>query len=155
MKGGPPGPGNVGIDIAVAVTPDDVRDDVIIAIMGSGIAITASNGGTATVDLVNNATGTAGNVPIIYGPPLTFSGMSGGTAGGNDMKVRETVTDAFGVTDATTEHVVTAGNDYMLNLQANFGAAVPPYVSYSVSVKANVPGSQTSFELRSVVQGED
>src|SRR5258706_9575712 len=62
VKGGPPGPGNVGIDIAVAVTPDDVRDDVIIAIMGSGIAITASNGGTPTVGLVNNATGTGGEV---------------------------------------------------------------------------------------------
>src|SRR5258706_15778268 len=33
VKGGPPAPGNVAIDIAVAVTADHVRDDVIIAIL--------------------------------------------------------------------------------------------------------------------------
>ncbi len=157
VRGGMPAPGNVGIDIAGFTTKNQVRNQVVIEINGAGaLAITASPGSTdGTIDLVNDSTGSAGNVPIIYGPPLTFSGMSGGTDGGNSMTVRETVIDAFGVTDATTETVVPSGDDYLLDLQTNFGAARPPYVSYSVAVKATTPGSQTAFELRSVAQGED
>ncbi len=157
IRGGFPAPGNVGIDIGALVTADQVRDQVIIEInnVGAGLAITASNGGTARVDLVNDAPGVAGNVSIIYGPPLTFSGMSGGTAGGNSLTVRETVTDEYGVTDATTETVVPTGDDYLLDLQTNFGAARPPYVSYKVEVKATAAGNQTAYQLRSVAQGED
>jgi hypothetical protein len=68
------------------------------------------------------------------------------TGGVNDLQVRETVTDAFGVTDATTITTVNPGNSYMLDVQTNFGAARPPYVSYAVAVQH--PVAATTFDIQ-------
>ncbi len=160
VRGGAPAPGSVGIDILGFTTKNQVRAQVVIEVnAAAGLDITASPGAIdGRFQFVNDAVGSAGNIAIGFtGTSLTYFGMSGGTDGGNSMTVRETVTDRFGVTDATTETVVAAGAafDYLLNPQAFFGAARPPYVSYKVEVKATVPGSQTSYSLRFGAQGED
>lgn len=72
------------------------------------------------------------------------------TGGVNSLEVRETVTDAFGVTDSVTTTVL-AGNDYLLDLQTNFATARPPYVSYAVEVRH--PVAATTFSLRHGSQG--
>jgi hypothetical protein len=74
------------------------------------------------------------------------------TDGANSLTVRETVTDAFGVTDAV-ETPVAAGAPYMLDPQTNFGTARPPYVSYAVAVKSTVPGSGATFAIQHMSQG--
>jgi hypothetical protein len=160
-KSGAAAPGHVLVTIGLTPTPASAAAALLAAIngVGAGLAITASVGALPEdVALVNDATGAAGNVAITH-TAIGFlpSGMSGGTDAGNDMTVRETVTDRFGVTDATTETVVSPGaaNDYLLNPQTFFGAARPPYVSYKVEVKATVPGSQTAYSLNFDGQGED
>jgi hypothetical protein len=150
-------PGHVLVDISVAVTADDVRDAIITAVngVGAGLAITASNGGSATVDLVNDATGSAGNQAItdtVADAGFTHTGMSGGTDA-NAINVQETVTDAFGTTDNTTVTSVPAGATYMLDIQTNFGAAFPPHVSYTVEVQSAVAGHPAAYSLRFVGQG--
>lgn len=70
--------------------------------------------------------------------------------GANSMEVRETVTDAFGVTDSVTTTVL-AGNDYMLDAQTNFTTARPPYTTYSVDVRH--PTLATTYSLRHVSHG--
>lgn len=74
------------------------------------------------------------------------------TDGANSLTVRETVTDAFGVT-TSVETPVTFGNDYMLDVQTNFNTARPPYWSYAVAVKATTPGNQADYTARMVFQG--
>lgn len=85
-----------------------------------------------------------------------FKGMIGiGTiknTGANDLNIRETVTDAFGVTDSATT-LVTAGNDYMLDIQTNFATARPPYTSYGVEVQSANPGNPTTYDLQFSTQG--
>lgn len=54
--------GNVVVDISGDTTDDDVRDTIIAAINGvAALDITAGNGGAATVTLINDRGGTAGN----------------------------------------------------------------------------------------------
>lgn len=72
--------------------------------------------------------------------------------GANSLEVRETVTDAFGVTDSSTTTVF-AGGDYMLDPQTNFGTARPPHISYKVEVRH--PGAATTFSLRHATEGAE
>lgn len=54
--------GNIAVDVSTDTTADDVRDRIISAINSVGtLDITASDGGAATVDLVNDTPGTVGN----------------------------------------------------------------------------------------------
>ena len=73
-----------------------------------------------------------------------------GTTSGNDMEVRETVTDAFGVTDSITT-TVAAGDSYLLDPQTNFDTARPPYLSYQVEVRH--PVAVTSFDVHHATEG--
>lgn len=69
--------GGVNPDTAAAV-----RTAIITAINSTGIAITAAPGSGSTIDLTNDATGTAGNMTIVESFPnsgtLTPTGMTGG-----------------------------------------------------------------------------
>lgn len=79
--------GNVAVDITTAADADDVRDAIISAVgVAPSLAISATNGGTATVFLQNDTLGTAGNNPIISGvadPGFIVVGMSGGANSGS------------------------------------------------------------------------
>jgi hypothetical protein len=83
---------------------------------------------------------------------LVGIGTMKNTGGVNSLKVKETVTDAFGVTDSV-ETVVAPGGSRKLDMQADITTARPPYVSYDVSVKSNVPGSSTGFSASAMGQG--
>lgn len=74
------------------------------------------------------------------------------TGGVNTMTVRETVTDAFGVTDSVSTDIL-PGNFLILNPQAAISTARPPYVSYAVAVIDKVAASHTTFELHHADQG--
>jgi hypothetical protein len=74
------------------------------------------------------------------------------TGGVNSMDVRETVTDAFGVTASVTS-VVAPGADLLLNPEVNKGAARPSYVSYMVEVRSTVAGTPTTYDLSHSTEG--
>jgi len=64
--------------------------------------------------------------------------------GGDDLEVKEIVTDFWGTTDSVT-NTVTAGNDRKLDPQANFGTARPPYALYQVQIRHL--GVASNFDL--------
>lgn len=73
------------------------------------------------------------------------------TLGVNEMTVRETVTDKFGVT-TVVETVVPVNGNYILDPQTNFDDGVlppslPPYVEYQLEVKSTVGGAPTDYAL--------
>jgi hypothetical protein len=149
--GGSVTPGNVLVNIALASSPDDVRNAEITAIngVGAGLAITASNGGAGRVDLVNDAAGSFGNQLItdtVANPGFTHGGMSGG-AGANGLVIKETTIDVFGVTTSVST-TVAAGDEYLLDLQTSFANITwPPFVSYLVEVEDKVAGNHAAFDL--------
>lgn len=75
------------------------------------------------------------------------------TGGVNDMVVRETVVDKFGVTNSV-EHTIPAGWDYQLDPQTYFGTpgsqSRPPFTEYKVEVRDGFAGSHTTYELHYV-----
>jgi hypothetical protein len=103
-------PGNVVVDLAAAVTADDVRDVIIAAVLGATINITPSIGGAGLVALVNDEAGVGGNQVILTagGIPGTFTGMSGGSGG--DL-VRIDAPFPFTVAVGTTLPPFTAGDE--------------------------------------------
>ena len=82
---------------------------------------------------------------------LTGIGTIKNTGGSNDMQVKETVIDAYGVTDSTTVTTVGPMDDYLLDPQTDFGLARPPYVSYKVEIKH--PTSATTYSMRHTTEG--
>lgn len=83
------------------------------------------------------------------------------TDGANSLTVKETVIDAFGVTDSL-ETVVPFGTNYILSLTirpdigsfaTQFTNAFPPYVSYKVEVKSTSAGNSATYEARHADQG--
>jgi len=72
----------------------------------------------------------------------------------DSMDVRETVTDAFGVTISLTTPVA-FGNSLLLSAQVNIATARPPYRSYTVAVKSTSAGNPASYNLEYVSQGEE
>lgn len=93
---------------------------------------------------------TAGFVTIFtLNNPNGFSSGGGtikNTDGANDLQVKETVTDKFGVTDSFTQDVP-FGTDAVLNMTVNIATARPPYKSYAVAVIDKVGGNHATFEL--------
>jgi hypothetical protein len=144
-------PGNILVNIATVVSILQLLTAMNSAIngVGAGLAITSTiDSPNPQLTLLNDATGSAGNQAItdtVANGDFTHTGMSGGT-GAFDMLVRETVIDAFGVTDFV-DTIVPAGDSYLLDLQTNFGAACAPYVSYTVEVMDNVANDHVSFNL--------
>jgi hypothetical protein len=102
--------GEVEVDIQTDVTSDDVRDRIITAINGvAGFNITASNGGVATVDLVNDLGGTGGNNTIsdtVANAGFTHTGMSGGTL----STCIEIAANVSVLTDVAVENLVISEN---------------------------------------------
>lgn len=94
--------GQVEVDVTADVSADNVRDRIISAINGvASFAVTASSGGAATVALVNDATGTAGNVVItdtVANAGFTHTGMAGGNAS-DALTAAEALVNATDVLD--------------------------------------------------------
>lgn len=79
-------PGNVVVDVSAATSADNIRDAMIAAIngVGAGLLVTASSGGPARVNAVNDQTGVVGNVALgetVTNVGFTAEGMSGGVGG--------------------------------------------------------------------------
>jgi hypothetical protein len=77
--------GHVAVPFTAATSADGVKVAVINAVngVGAGLSVTASNGGSGLVALVNDNIGSAGNQPIlenVANPGFTVSGMGGGSA---------------------------------------------------------------------------
>jgi hypothetical protein len=71
----------------------------------------------------------------------------------NSLTVKETVTDAFAVTDSL-ETVVAFGNHFQLDPTADISTARPPYVSYKVEVKSTAAGFPANFDLQHASLGQ-
>ncbi len=90
------------------------------------------------------------------------SGLVGGgtikNTGANSMDVRETVTDAFGVTEAVTTTVLAGANLVLKRMDDQFnapaGTAYPPYVSYKIEVKSTVAGVPTTYGYQQNLNSE-
>lgn len=126
-----------------------------IPVVGGG----AGGGGGAGENVSISTDGTAGDVfeeALVNSSDTGFVGI--GTIKNldpvNSITVRETVTDAFGVTDSVETVVSPADEDYLLDPQTNFGNARPFYTEYIVEVKSTIPGSPAAWELRYTSQGD-
>lgn len=82
-----------------------------------------------------------------YATGLIGVGTIKNTGGSNSLSVKETITDAFGVTDSVTS-VVTFGSYRTIDATSVIGAARLPYTSYTVDVKSATPGSATTYSLK-------
>ena len=117
---------------------------------GSGGSSGSGNGN------VVNRTGTTSDsyrtlFDISQADGLVGIGSIENTLGVNEMTVRETVTDKFGVT-TVVETVIPVDGNYLLDPQTNFDDGVgslslPPYVNYKVEVKSTVNSAPTDYEL--------
>lgn len=67
--------------------------------------------------------------------------------GSQSLTVRETTTDAFGVTDFV-ENTVASSAERRLDGLVNIGTTRVPYTSYTVSVKSTTTGQPTSYSAR-------
>jgi len=75
---------NIRVDVSGATTADDIRDILITDVNGvtTGLIVTASNGGAATVTLTHDQGGTVGNqtvVETVVDVGFSVSGMVNGT----------------------------------------------------------------------------
>ena len=138
--------GNPIHDVAPPVAPTDAANKAFVE---SAVAA-AINALVRRTDATGPTTGAF--VQIVL--QTAVKGLVGiGTiknTGGQDMEVRESVTDAFGVTD-TVVTLVMPGNDYMLDIQTDFATSLAPFVVYSVEVRH--PVSATTFVLRHLAMG--
>lgn len=95
-------------------------------------------------------------VPTIASPKgLMGVGRVKNTDGVDSMDVRESYTDAFGVTSTKTT-TVAPGDFLELNLSINITGGTtgfPPYVSYKVEVMDTVAGNHATYEVRFTAQG--
>jgi hypothetical protein len=70
----------------------------------------------------------------------------------NSLRYRVTFTDAFGITDSSTEQDITpVGQDYFYLSKANYGFAAMPYVSVTLEVKSTVAGNPTAYSVRASI----
>jgi hypothetical protein len=92
-------------------------------------------------------------VPTITNPKgLIGIGWIKNTDGANSLDVKESFTDAFGVTSTLTT-TVTFGNSLPLSLQQSIGTGLPPYVSYKAEVIDTVAGSHATYVSHFTSQG--
>src|SRR3990167_1863205 len=76
--------GNTAVNVSTDTTAADVRDRIITAINASALTIVASNGGAATVTLVNSVPGTDGNTTsseTVVDGGFAITNMSGAVDG--------------------------------------------------------------------------
>jgi len=97
--GGGWGATKIKVDIIADTTAIQVADRMRTAINTAGaLAITPDAPGTALIDLVNDATGIAGNVAItqtLASGTLTPVGMTGGSDGSTANAIRDAIVTAF------------------------------------------------------------
>ncbi len=92
-------------------------------------------------------------VPTITNPKGLFGiGTIKNTDGANALDVKESFTDAFGVTSTLTT-TVAFGDSLQLGLQQNIGTGLPPYVSYKAEVIDTVAASHATYVSHFVSQG--
>lgn len=72
------------------------------------------------------------------------------TGGVNSLEIKETVIDAFGITDSVTTTVL-FGDSYLLDPLTNFATARPPHVSYKVEVRH--PTAATTYTIHHATEG--
>jgi hypothetical protein len=85
-----------------------------------------------------------------------FKGLAGAgsikNTGANSLRIRRTGTDAYVVTDFA-EDVVLAGAVFVWPLDTALGTALPEFVSFTVSVRSEVAGNPTTFDLHHTSHG--
>jgi hypothetical protein len=81
---------------------------------------------------------------------IVVTGTIKNTGGANGLTVKETVTDAFGVTDNLATNVAFGGS-YAINTENSFTTARPPYTAYAIDVKSQGAGNATAYNLKCAV----
>lgn len=143
--------GNVAVNVSGDVSADDVRNTIIavLNLVGGALTITASDGGAATVDLVNDAEGTVGNTVSaedIVNVAFVLTDMTGGTgeAGVSGTNVSVNVggdTTANDVRDT----IIAAINGSSLGISAADGGAATVDLTNSIA-GSGAEGNTTSAE---------
>jgi hypothetical protein len=83
---------------------------------------------------------------------LTGGGSIKNTGVTDSLTVRLTATDVYGTTD-TQDTIVPPSASATWSIANAVGTALPPFVSYKVSVKSTTPGSPTAFMLHHATGG--
>ncbi len=103
--------GNVKVDVSTDVNANQVRDRIIAAINGvtTTLTITASSGGTAKVNLVNDTASALGNTTsaeIVGDPDFVLTDMTGGVGAdcADGTGCTSNADCASGTCDTTTTH---------------------------------------------------
>lgn len=144
-------PGRVRVDISGDTTADDVRDTIISVIntRGSLSRIAASNGGSATVDLLNRQPGTDGNQTNGHnvGGAFNITNSTGGAQGdGNGTMAGITGAtnwrDGSIAVGATDWCVLRSDRRTALGQSAQATGRITPSTSGTTSVTIDI-GSQT------------
>lgn len=142
--------GNGGTE-SVYVTPSNVSPSTF-----NGSALFHATGSTTdalvAIKMTLSGLGTSDSGTRINPAGLIGQGTIKNT-GAQSMDVKETVTDAFGVTDSVTT-TVTAGNDLLLSMAVNITTARPPYVSYKIEVKSTAAGVPTTYSYQHTMNSE-
>ena len=106
---------------------------------------TFSGTGTTTTALVDLVTHTNPK-------GLTGCGTIKNTAGTNGLVIRRTAIDAFGTT-STADDTVALSATFTYPMDEAVGTALPPFVSFKVSVRSAVAGNHTTYSLKHLSQG--
>jgi len=156
--------GHVAVTFTNGDSATTVRDAVIAAIngVGAGLAVTASNGGSAKVSLVNDVVGTAGNQPItetVANSGFVAIGMTGGngqisvpiTAG--DRSPTQIVADINTVIDATAPFAGTAPNNLAAFAQIGGSTGDVFFIIKSITTPGALPGGFDALSKVEILQG--
>lgn len=127
---------------------NDIHDNTGLT-NGTGYTIIGPKTKVNNAVLADKATSTTNAlveiVPTITNPKgLMGIGSIKNTDGANSLDLKETFTDAFGVTSSVTNTI--APGDYMImHLQQSLGTGRAPYVSYKAEVIDTVAGSHATY----------
>jgi len=156
--------GRVAVAFTALNTATQIRDAIISAIngVGAGLAITASIGGSAKVALVNDDTGTAGNVPITHtvaDAGFAVIGMTGGdgvvsvpiTAG--NRTPAEIVDDINAIIDETAPFSGTAPNELASFVQIGSSTGDVFFILKGYTTPAALPAGFDDLAKVRIVQG--
>jgi hypothetical protein len=136
------------VSVTIGIDEDATAANLITAINGAAINVTAAPGATAnSVTVTNDADGAAGNVPITVdteGTPDTFTvaGMSGG---GDAGITGGSVSVARGAdADASAANLITVINAHAVEIQATEGAS--PNIVVVTNTIQGADGNQAMTE---------
>lgn len=127
----------------------------------SGFAGSTIIGGDSVVNNVirKAATGNTTDAFVEQFAHTNTKGLGGvgtikNTGGINTLTVRREATDAFGTTDTDDEDVI-PGDSATWEVDDNVGTALPPFVSFKISVKSTLAGNPTTFSLQHATIGDE